>query len=231
MPKDTPTYQTTTATRQIGSDGWFTLLLSTFLIGLSGGLTLIWPWRTVVRHARNSITTLDDDVELVLIPCMKLVDGKPGSDFRQRLQRAHALHQRYGVKLLLMGGHTDGSSVSEAQAGAKYLVAQGIELDNVLQEDRSRNTLENLRNSREQIGHLQTKNIALISNRYHLARCQTLANGLQMTPQLCAAEANLTLHPRTWPRLLLEAYYLHWYHTGRIWSRLTRNQHSLTRIS
>jgi vancomycin permeability regulator SanA len=231
MHKDTPSYQTSTVTRQMGLDGWFTLLLSTSLIGLSVGLTLLWQWRTVVRHARNSSTTLNDDVELVLIPCMKLVGGKPGKDFRQRLQRAHELHQRYGVKLLLMGGHTNGSSVSEAQAGTKYLVTQGIGLENMVQEDRSRNTLENLRNAREQIGHLKTKNIALISNRYHLARCLTLANGLQMTPQLCAAESSLTLHPRIWPRLLMEAYYLHWYHTGKIWSRLTRNQHSLTRIS
>lgn len=231
MPKDKPSNQKNAASNPMGGDGWFTLLLSSVLIGMTGGLTLLWQIRVVLRRARNSPPTTDDKIDLVLIPCVQLVNGEPNPDFHLRLQRGVELHRHYGVPLMLMGGYTGGNTISEAQAGIDMLSQHGIPADSLLREDSSRNTLENLRNAREQLRRLNLNNIALVSNRYHLARCQALANGLGLSPYLCAAESTFSLPPRLWGRLLLEAYYLHWYHTGRIWSRLTRNRHSLARIS
>ncbi|MCW8918366.1 MAG: YdcF family protein [Gammaproteobacteria bacterium] len=162
---------------------------------------------------------------------MRLLAGKPNPDFRLRLERAHHLHQQTGCRLLLMGGVTGSETISEADAGKQFLVAQGIAPSALILEDGSRNTLENLRNSREQLRHGNIRRYALASNRYHLARCQALANGLGLYPALCAAEDHFMAAPSGWPRLLLEAFYLHWYHTGKWWSRLSRSRHSLSRIS
>lgn len=231
MIKDKPSKQKNAADSHMGGDGWFTLLLSTALIGMTGGLTLLWQTRVVLGHARNTPATTDDQIELVLIPCVQLANDQPNPDFHLRLGRGVQLHQTHGMPLMLMGGYTGGSKISEAQAGIEALARQGIPAKSLLREESSRNTLENLRNAREQLRQLNLNNIALVSNRYHLARCKALANGLGLNPYLCAAESTFSISPRLWPRLLLEAYYLHWYHTGRIWSRLTRNRHSLARIS
>jgi uncharacterized SAM-binding protein YcdF (DUF218 family) len=187
--------------------------------------------RTVLRHARTTSPACDSTIELVLIPGMRLSAGKPNHDFCLRLERARLVHQRSGSQLLIMGGVTGEATLSEAAAGQRLLVAQGISSSVLQLEDSSRNTLENLRNVREKISAENIARYALISNRYHLARCQALANGLGMSPRLCAAEEHFQAPPSSWPRLMLEAYYLHWYHTGKLWSRLTGNSHSLARIS
>lgn len=231
MPKDRPSYPPLADSNPIGGDGWFTLLLSTAIIIISGGLTLIWQGSVVLRHAYRSTSELHDRIELILVPGMQLVHDMPSYDYRLRLQRAYALYRRHGAPLLLMGGHTGNNLITEALAGRQSLLKEGVTADAMMLEDSSRNTLENLRNAREQLRSVNIKRIALVSNRYHLARCKALASGLGMTPQLCAAEGVNRLPLKLWPRLLLEAYYLHWYHTGKIWSRLTRNRHNLARIS
>ncbi len=71
----------------------------------------------------------------------------------------------------------------------------------------------------------------LVTSRYHLARSQALARGLNLQPVLCAAEERLRLNPLTLWRLGLEAWYLHWYEVGKTWSRWTGNRHSLARIT
>ena len=231
MTKRSRSSQTTTSPAQVGGDGWFTLALSTTLIFFAAGATLLWMGYRVLRQARLTSSRCDSDIELVLIPCMQLSAGKPNLDFRLRLERAHQLHQQTGCQLLLMGGVTGSDTISEAAAGKQFLVEQGLAPSALILEDGSRNTLENLHNSREQLRNSKIQCYALTSNRYHLARCQTLANGLGLYPALCAAEDHFKAAPSGWPRLLLEAFYLHWYHTGKWWSRLSRSRHSLSRIS
>ncbi len=217
------------STNEIGVDGWLTLLISTTFAILAGVLSLLWMGRTVLLHARKATPICNTDIELILVPGMRLSAGQPNNDYCLRLERARLLHQQHGSQLLLMGGNTDNRNHSEASAGKLYLVDQGIPPTEILLEDSSRNTLENMHNARNQLRAGKIEHYVMVSSRYHLARCQALANGLGMYPMLCAAEDKFSAPPSSWLRLLLEAYYLHWYHTGRLWSCLTRNRHSLAR--
>ncbi len=214
----------------MGADGWFTFFLSNILIVLGLGVGLAWKTFRVIRVAKQSPANIAEKLELILIPCVRLEGGEPNRDFVQRLEKAMTLHRTHNAPLLLLGGQT-GAAISEAAAGAAYLSHRGVAAKQLLLEERSRNTLENLHNARQLIHSHGFNKLAIVSNRYHLARCQTLAEGLSLHPQPCAAENQCHTHPRLWPRLLLEAYYLHWYTTGKLWSRLTRNAHSLSRIS
>lgn len=214
----------------MGRDGWFTLLLSTLFIVLCGGITLLWQVLVVWRYARTSPALLDGQIALALIPGVKLEGDRPNLDYALRLQRAYALHREHDTALLLLGGYTGGCTISESQAGSDVLLNQGVNSEYIHLEENSCNTLENLRNARDRLSGVAPDHIALISNRYHLARCHTLAHGLGMRPRLCAAEEQFTPSLCIGSRMLLEAYYLHWYHTGRVWSQLTGNRHSLARI-
>jgi len=70
----------------------------------------------------------------------------------------------------------------------------------------------------------------VISNRYHLQRILTMARGLGLDIRACAAEDSCKPWRRI-PRLLLEAAFLHWYWSGRIFAILTKNQRMLAKIS
>lgn len=231
MNKSSSSSDAGTASSPIGGDGWFTLLLSTTLIGLMGGITLLILGHRVLSVARLSKPACTSDAELLLVPGMQLLEERPNHDYSLRLERARQLHSQNSQGILIMGGITAGAGHSEAVAGQKFLIERGVPSSELTLEDRSRNTLENLRNVRNLLTDSKITKYALISNRYHLARCHALASGLGMTPELCAAEDDFRAPLSSWPRLLLEAYYLHWYHTGKIWSHITRNRNSLARIS
>lgn len=214
----------------MGSDGWVTFFLSNLFIVLGVGIGLAWRTHTVIRTARGTPVDVPINADLVLVPCMRLEQGEVNAHFVQRLERAIALHQTHGAKVLLLGGYT-GDAISEAAAGEAYLLKQGVAASSILLEEGSRNTIENMQNARKLIKDSGFDQLVITSNRYHLARCQTLARGMGITALSSAAEAQTTIPLQQWPRFLLEAYYLHWYTTGKLWSRLTKNSHSLARIS
>ncbi|WP_142524378.1 YdcF family protein, partial [Methylacidimicrobium cyclopophantes] len=119
---------------------------------------------------------------------------------------------------------------SEAAVGARYLMARGVPESALVREERSRHTLENLRFHRS-AARPEGLHTALVTSRLHLARSSALASGLRIPHQLCAAEELWSLSPREIPRLLAEAFFLHWYWVGRNYARWTGNRRMLEPIS
>ncbi|MEW6647142.1 MAG: YdcF family protein [Pseudomonadota bacterium] len=212
----------------VGADGFKMLFISLLVILGSGGLSLLWSLYHVLRVGSEA-TCRADSVTTVLVPGVRLVGGEVDDDFRLRLQRALVLYQAGIRELLLLGGVTGPGGVSEAAKGAEYLVARGVPRNALRLEEGSRHTLENLRHARELLGAAAA--VAIVSNRYHLARLGVMATGLGMPHVLCAAESGAQWPIRRVGRLLLEAFYVHWYLTGRYWARLVRDRASQSRIS
>ncbi len=97
-----------------------------------------------------------------------------------------AFHANPGSSLILSGGQGDDEQLAEGEAMRNYALEQGVPKEQVLVENRSRNTKENLLFSRELIetrekgqasdpGH-----ILLVTNRYHLLRALLLARELDI---------------------------------------------------
>ncbi len=215
----------------IGADGLFTLLLSNIVLAATLGLSLAWPLRHVVRTARNAPVSVSPGSMLVILG-MRLANGTVTRDYALRLERARRIYSDDNSRhILIVGGVTGAAVVSEAAAGSEYLVSRGVRAEQILVEEASRHTLENLRNARSLMESTGFDRFSMISSRYHLARSLIIAQGLGLNPDLCGAEDEFRLQVAGLPRLLLEACYLHWYYTGAIWSRLTRSKKSLERIS
>ena len=173
---------------------------------------------------------------IVLVFGRQLVRDAPGPDYRQRLRRALALvEQRHTDHLLLLGGYSGGTQ-SEAAAGEDWLRRHGLAgaVRMELEQD-SVDSLENLRHARQLLridsatGELPP--VALLTSRYHLARCGMLARRLGFDGQPVAAESALSLRPRTLGRLLIEARYLMWIDVGARWAALTGNRRMAERLS
>lgn len=101
----------------------------------------------------------------------KILDG--------RLEAAlDYLERNPDTKAVLSGGQGSGEDISEAEAMRRYLEAGGISSERLLLEDRSTNTAENIRFSKELIE--SGARVVLVSNEFHLFRSRRIArlNGL-----------------------------------------------------
>ncbi|HVJ61666.1 MAG TPA: YdcF family protein, partial [Tahibacter sp.] len=134
-------------------------------------------------------------------------------------------------RVLLLGGAADGG-MSEAAAAFARLHDLGLPPGVApLCEDASTDTLENLRNARALLGSEAREPVALVSSRYHLARCMLLARALGFDAEPVAADARFSWRPRLVLRLVLEAGYCLWVDTGTRWARLIGNRRMLDRVT
>lgn len=77
--------------------------------------------------------------------------------------------------IICSGGQGDDEKLSEAEAMARYLIDRGVDPADILREDRSTDTAENLRFSREVLAaHDITGPAAVATSNYHALRAATL---------------------------------------------------------
>lgn len=173
---------------------------------------------------------------VVLVFGHRLEREAPENDYRQRLQRALTLaRQQHTDHLLLLGG-CSGSRCSEAAAGQAWLqqndLPAGVRVE--LEQD-STDSLENLRQARQLLRAQAAVDtlppVALVTSRYHLARCLLLARRLGLDGSPIAAEPTLPHHARYLGRLVLEAGYLMWIDLGMRWAQWIGHRRMAARIS
>jgi uncharacterized SAM-binding protein YcdF (DUF218 family) len=201
---------------------------------LSGGLVWLVYLIHVCRVAMRSPLQPPRRMA-VLVFGRKLQADAPGHDYRQRLQRALVLARQQDTDHLLLLGGFSGGRISEAEAGRDWLRQHDLPAQTRLElEQESVDSLENLHHARRLLQAGTTAAlppVALLTSRYHLARCLLLARrlGLQVVP--VAAEAGLPWRARYLGLLMLEATYLMWIDLGLRWARLTGNRRMSARIS
>ncbi len=219
-----------------GPDGMVMLVLSCVVMIATAGVSFLCALVTTTRMALASSNT-GQRFSMILALGKRL--GKDGisHDFRRRLDRSISLYsESENATIIVIGGKRDGDRITEAQAGRDYLLNKGVPPASVILEDRSRHTLENLRETRDILekmtstGSDSTYPVALVSNRYHLARCGMIARGLGIRHVLCPAEDSLPSDVSTVLNLVVEAFFVHWYKVGDLFSTLTNNQKMLGRI-
>jgi len=205
------------------------LLLS---LGLVWVAYLIHVWRVAAR----SPLTLAQPMT-VLVFGRRLVQDQPEADYCQRLQRALALMRSEQTDHVLLLGGRSGGSVSEAAAGRAWLAGHDMPPGVTLQlEQASVDSLENLRHARsllQEDGPVTSvlPPVALVTSRYHLARCQLLARRLGFTSVPIAAEPSLIVNRRYLIRLLAESGYLMWIDLGARWAGLIGHRRISERLS
>jgi uncharacterized SAM-binding protein YcdF (DUF218 family) len=171
---------------------------------------------------------------IVLVFGRRLEDDAPGHDYQQRLGRALMLAQQSRTDHLLLLGGCSGGRHSEAAAGHAWLQRHDLPARvRVELEQDSTDSLENLRHARRllQASDASLPPVALVTSRYHLARCLMLARRLGFSGLPVAAEPVLPRHLRYLGLLLLEASYLMWTDLGLRWAQLIGHRRMHARIS
>ena len=208
--------------------------VTAFVLVASLGLVYVAHASRVWRLARYSPSRASDRRTLLVFG-RRLVRDQPESDFIDRLTRGRALALAGSADQVLLLGGQSGGTISEAEAGRRWLAAEGWpEGVPMTLEQRSVDSLENLRHARELLKASADDvlpPVGLVTSRYHLARCLYLARRLGFDAQPFGAEPALPLTGRYLKRMLLEAGYLMWIDTGMRWAALCGNQRMVDRIA
>lgn len=212
----------------LGPGALTTLVLAALVALLGLGVPIVARLRRVLHSAtRHELHPAD----AIVVLGRELKDDRPTPVFVARLEHGAALW-RSGLAphLVVTGGLTGSATRTEAEAGRDVLIAAGIPAEAILCEGRSRHTLENLYNVREDLGGLPRR-LVLVSDDLHLERARALALNLGFEVACTSAPGARARGLSRWARALREAMLLHWYHTGVAWSRLIGSQRLLSRVT
>ncbi len=136
-----------------------------------------------IKSAKH-IPKYDKDY-IVILGCQIKKDGTLTNLLKGRVDRAIEFSkmqkEKTGKDIIFVpsGGQGEDEVISEAQAMKNYLLGQGIKEENILMEDKSKNTFENIKFSNKIIKEKETKEkfkVAFSTTNYHVFRAGSIAN-------------------------------------------------------
>jgi uncharacterized SAM-binding protein YcdF (DUF218 family) len=152
------------------------------LVTLAIILTILFTALRIYLYGNNSVDT-NADAAVVLGAAVWSNSVSPV--FRERINHAIELYRRGKVrKLIFTGGQGSPNEPSEADAARTYAMANGIPAQDILVEQKSHTTYENLVNAKQLADANSLKTVLLVSDPMHMRRAMTMANdiGLQASP-------------------------------------------------
>jgi uncharacterized SAM-binding protein YcdF (DUF218 family) len=103
-------------------------------------------------------------------------DGRPSPVLRARLDHAIALfNDSVAPTLILTGGVGAGDTVSEAKAGQRYAIRQGVPADRILTEEVGLSTDESMQSVADLMRGQGMSSAVLVSDPFHMFRLRVLA--------------------------------------------------------
>ena len=123
----------------------------------------------------------DKQVDYIIILGGRVYGEKPSRSLNERIIAATKyLKEHKDIMVIASGGTGKGEEISEAEAIKRELVKNGIEETRIIKEDKSKNTIENLKFSLEKINEDRAVNnekvkVLIVTNGYHLYRSKKTA--------------------------------------------------------
>ena len=151
---------------------WARILLALVLAGV---LTFGALFGAVMSGAHDRIQ--GNPAIMIILGCQVKPWG-PSILLQDRLNEAlDYLEDHPDMVVVVSGGQGKDEPTSEAQAMRDYLVAHGVDGERILMEDKSSNTVQNLRYSAQLLheqGYVMDQDILVVSNGFHLTRVRML---------------------------------------------------------
>ncbi|MDO4641464.1 MAG: YdcF family protein [Neisseria sp.] len=145
--------------------------------------------------------------------------NNPSPVFRERINHAIALYQSQRVgKLIFTGGTPKAGYMTEAEVGRRYALKQGIPKNDILFENTSRDTFQNLQNIRPLLRDNNIDSVIIVSDPYHLARARTMAADLGINATLSATPTSRYTDQQKRRRFLLQESYALFSYRWDYWS-------------
>lgn len=151
---------------------WIKALIALILVGVLTFAALLGA----VLH--GSYDHVQGDPQIMVILGCQVKSWGPSILLQDRLDKAlDYLEEHLDMTVVVSGGQGPDEHITEAQAMYDYLVAHGVNGEQILLEEESHNTVQNLKYTRELLeseGYDLTADIVVVSNGFHLTRVQML---------------------------------------------------------
>lgn len=151
-----------------------------------------------------------------------IADSQPSPVFKERLNHAFALYrQGYAPIIILTGGTSAGSSLSDAAIARTYLLTKGVSEKAILLEEKSRVTRENFRYARQIMAAHHLRTALLVSDPLHMKRAMLIARdeGIDARPSPTPTTRYRSFEARL-SFLIRETFYYSGYQLLRLKQRL-----------
>ena len=164
----------------------------------AGFLTALVFSGFMVRAAANKPS---GEQPAVLLGC-KVNGTTPSLMLGRRLDAAYEyLNSNPGTIIIVSGGQGDGEDISEAKCMKDYLVNRGISGERIIEENKSTDTEENLKFSKEILDKSGAGNdIVIITDSFHQFRASMIAGKLGLNTTAVSAHTPYYLLPTYWVR-------------------------------
>ena len=129
---------------------------------------------------------------------------------KARLDKAIKLKKKsLDTKMIVSGGQGSDEAISEAEAMRRYLVEQGIRNEEIIMEDKSTNTEENLVFSMKIMDTYKQHALAtIVSNHFHILRAAFLSKKVKMNATVTGGSSKSYFYPNTYIREYLAIIYM-----------------------
>lgn len=140
---------------------------------------------------------IQGDPQIMVILGCQINPWGPSVLLQDRLDKAlDYLEDHPDMTVVVSGGQGPDEHISEARCMYDYLTEHGVDEEQILLEDRSSNTVENLRYTMELLadeGYDTTADMVVVSNGFHLTRARMLAQraGFDQVSTLAAPTSHL----------------------------------------
>ena len=142
-----------------------------------------------------------------------LIGDKVPPLLAQRLTKAKTIYEQFEgrPKLIVSGGQGADELISEAEAMANYLMEQGVPQEDILIEDRSRTTFENLTFSKAILeDHRLGKSVLVVTNSFHALRAGVFMRRLKIPGRSVGSKTAFYYLPSAWIRETVGLVSLYW---------------------
>lgn len=121
------------------------------------------------RLVFSSLQKPEPDADYMIILGAQIRGERITKSLKKRLDTAAVyLEQNPGTQAIVSGGQGRGEDIPESLAMKKYLVSRGIPEHQIIEENKSTNTNENIRFSKEYIE--ESKRVVIVTNGFHMYR-------------------------------------------------------------
>ena len=143
----------------------------------------------------------------------------PSPVFRERINHGITLYRNNRVgKLIFTGGTPKSGYMTEAEVARRYARGHGVPNKDILLETTSRDTEQNLENTKTLMYNNGLESVVIISDPYHLARALEIASDLDIEAYISATPTTRFDQSKEKNKFLLqESYALFLYRIGK-WS-------------
>lgn len=184
-----------------------------YVLAMTLGVTI--AWLTILGHDIWQFGTIDQatKADCIIVLGSAIEDDRPSPVFEQRIQHGIQLHKKgFASMIVFTGGIGDRERYSESRIAQNYAIENGIPASQILIEEQSRTTQQNLAEAQAIMQQKQFKSAIIVSDPLHMKRSILMAQDLGMT---VFSSPTPTSMYRSWkPQsefLIRELYFWHHY--------------------